>query len=127
MMPELILEPDSLQIHGDRVRVNVRMPWYRALPLSSVAEVRWTVDGRAIDRDSITWTVDGATYRLDELPPRHDKWWYVLDPAVIEGDLGATTGGRHEVAVTLALYIPYITTDHGVLLIEESDVKEMAA
>ncbi|WP_433364618.1 C-glycoside deglycosidase beta subunit domain-containing protein [Actinoplanes sp. CA-142083] len=126
MMPELIIEPETFKIHGDRVRMSVRMPWYRALPLSSVADVRWTVDGRSVPRESITWTVDGETCRLDELPPRHDKWWYVLDSAVIEGDLAAASG-THEVAVTLALYIPYITTDHGVLLIEESDVKEMAA
>jgi hypothetical protein len=127
MMSELIIEPETFKIQCDRVRLNVRMPWYRALPLSSVADVRWTVDGQAVPRESITWTVDGSTYRLDDLPPRHDRWWYVLDSAVIEGDLIASDRDRHEVAVTLALYIPYITTDHGVLLIEESDVKEMAA
>jgi hypothetical protein len=127
MMPELIIEPETFKIQGDRVRLNVRMPWYRALPLSSVADVRWTVDGQAVPRESITWTVDGSTYRLDELPPRHDKWWYVLDSAVLEGDLIASDRDRHHTAVTLALYIPYITTDHGVLLIEESDAKEMAA
>ena len=127
MMPELIIEPETLKFQGDRVRLNVRMPWYRALPLSSVADVRWTVDGRPVPRESITWTVDGATYRLDDLPPRHDKWWYVLDSAEIEGDLIAFDRDRHDVAVTLSLCIPYITTDHGVLLIEESDAKEMAA
>ena len=127
MMPELIIEPKSLKVTDRGVRLGVRMPWYRALPLSSVAGVRWTIDGREITQESITWTVDGSTYRLDDLPPRHDRWWYVLDSAVIEGDLVASDRDRHEVAVTLALYIPYITTDHGVLLIEESDVKEMAA
>jgi len=127
MMPELLIEPETFEINGDRVRLNVRMPWYRALPLSSVAAVRWTVDGRTVPRESITWTVDGSTYRLDDLPPRHDKWWYVLDSVVIEGDLSTSDRDRHDVAVTLALYIPYITTDHGVLLIEESDAKEMAA
>ena len=127
MMPELIIEPETFKIHGHRVRMSVRMPWYRALPLSSVADVRWSIDGEPIPRESITWTVDGETYRLDDLPPRHDKWWYVLDSAEIEGDLIAFDRDRHDVAVTLSLYIPYITTDHGVLLIEESDAKEMAA
>ena len=98
------------------------LPWLQVSGAHIVDE-----DGRPVRRESITWTVDGSTYSLDELPPRHDKWWYVLDSAVIEGDLIASDRGRHEVAVTLALYIPYITTDHGVLLIEESDVKEMAA
>jgi hypothetical protein len=122
MMPELIIEPETFEISDNRVRMSIRMPWYRALPLSSVADVRWTVDGATVPRESITWTVDGETYRLDDLPPRHDKWWYVLDSAVVEGDLPVAKG-THQVAVTLALYIPYITTDHGVLLIEESDAK----
>jgi hypothetical protein len=126
MMPELIIEPDSLTVNEGRARMSVRMPWYRALPLSSVADVRWSVDGREVRKDSITWTVDGETYRLADLPPRHDRWWYVLDSAVIEGDLDIGSG-NHRVEVTLALYIPYITTDHGVLLIEESDAKEMTA
>lgn len=126
MMPELIIEPKSLKVTDRGVRLGVRMPWYRALPLSSVAGVRWTIDGREITQESITWTVDGQTYRLGDLPARHDKWWHVLDSAVLDSDV-AIEPGPHRVAVTLSLYIPYITTDHGVLLIEESDAKEMAA
>jgi hypothetical protein len=130
MMPELLIEPHTLTARGDRVGLSVRMPWYRALPLSSVADVHWTVDGREVPRESITWTTDGRTYRLDELPPRHDEWWYVLDSARLEGDLPDVAGpwdhsGEHEVGVTLALYIPYITTDFGVLKIEEKDTKTM--
>ncbi|WP_344650081.1 C-glycoside deglycosidase beta subunit domain-containing protein [Cryptosporangium japonicum] len=117
MMPETIIE--SYSVTGSRARMSVRMPWYRALPLSSVADVRWFLDGEPVPRESITWTVDGTTYALDELPPKHDEWWYVLDSAVIEGD--APVENPTGTAVTIALYIPYITTDHGVLLIEESD------
>ncbi|MFI1561569.1 DUF6379 domain-containing protein [Streptomyces sp. NPDC020490] len=126
-MSEQIIEPGTLTFRGDRVRVSVRMPWYRALPLSSVAGVGWTVDGAEVPQESITWTVDGRTHRLDELPARHDLWWYVLDSAEIEGALPALADrDEHEVSVTLSLYIPYITTDLGVLRIEESDTKTMA-
>jgi hypothetical protein len=126
MLPEQIIEPGTLTVRGDRVGLSVRMPWYRALPLSSVADVVWTVDGAQVPRTSITWTTDGRTYALDELPARHDQWWYVLDSALIEGDLpGLDNGSEHEVTVTLALYIPYITTDFGVLKIEEKDTKTM--
>jgi Domain of unknown function (DUF6379) len=126
MMPEQIIERGTLVARGDRIRLSVRMPWYRALPLSSVAAVDWSVDGQTVRPESITWTVDGRTHRLDELPPRHDEWWYVLDSAVIEGDRPAVDDrGEHDVTVTLALYIPYIVTDHGVLRIEEKDTKTM--
>jgi hypothetical protein len=126
MMPETIIEPGTFSAADGRVQLSVRMPWYRALPLSSIADVDWHVDGVKVPRESITWTVDGRTYRLDELPARHDLWWYVLDSAVISGKL-SPGAGDHEVSVTLALYIPYITTDLGVLKIEESDTKAMAA
>lgn len=130
MMPEQIIEPGTLRRRGDRVAVDVRMPWYRALPLSSVAGVRWSIDDAEVPSDSVTWTVDGDTYRLDELPPRHDRWWYVLDSVHLEGDLPALPadeGARneHRVAVTLELYIPYITTEFGVLRLEEKDVKSL--
>ncbi|OPG08980.1 hypothetical protein B1L11_27005 [Microbispora sp. GKU 823] len=126
MMPEQIIEPGTLAARGDRVRLSVRMPWYRALPLSSVADVRWMVDGAQVPRDSITWTVDGRSHRLDDLPARHDLWWYVLDSAELEGDLPALDDrAEHRVSVTLSLYIPYITTDLGVLRIEEKDAKTM--
>jgi hypothetical protein len=50
----------------------------------------------------------------------------VLDSAVLEGELpGLDETADHEVTVTLALYIPYITTDFGVLKIEEKDTKTM--
>jgi hypothetical protein len=89
MMPEPLIEPETLTARGDRVGLSVRMPWYRALPLSSVADVRWAVDGREVPRESITWTTDGRTYRLDELPPRHDEfhWNDWDDPfAVVAGE-----------------------------------------
>lgn len=128
MLSERIIEPGTLAVRGARARVRVRMPWYRALPLSSVAEVVWTIDGAEVPRESITWTVDGTTHRLDELPARHDLWWYVLDSAEIEGELPAPADrDDHEVSVTLGLYIPYNTTDLGVLRIEEKDTKTMAA
>jgi Domain of unknown function (DUF6379) len=127
MMPEQIIEPGTLTVRDDRVGLAVRMPWYRALPLSSVDDIIWTVDGERVPRESITWTTDGRTYPLDELPARHDEWWYVLDSAVLEGELPGVDDGRmHQVSVTLALYIPYITTDFGVLKIEEKDTKTMA-
>ncbi len=127
MLPEQIIEQGSMVSRGDRIGLSVRMPWYRALPLSSVADVRWTIDGELVPRESITWTVDGVTRRLDELPPQHDAWWYVLDSALLEGDGRALKDrDEHEVSVTLSLFIPYITTALGVLKIEEKDTKAMA-
>ena len=126
MMPEKIIEADTLTVDSGRVRLSVRMPWYRSLPLSSVADVVWSVDGQPVTPESITWTVNGHTYPLADLPPRYDEWWYVLDSAVLEGEAPALgESPEHEVEVVLSLYIPYITTDFGVLKISETDRKTM--
>jgi hypothetical protein len=127
MLPDQIIEPDSLQIDADRVSVSIRMPWYRALPLSSVADLSLTVDGQPVARESLTWTVNDIAYALDDLPPLHDQWWYVLDSVGISGDRpdGIAASGEHEVQVVLELFIPYITTDFGVLKISETDRKRL--
>ena len=128
MLPDLMLEPSSLAVTSRRVRVSIRMPWYRALPLSSVASVTLTVDGLHIPTDGMTWTCDGTTLAMSDLPARHDLWWYVLDSAVLEGDRPQDLpgAGSHEVELALGLYIPYITTALGVLRIEEHDRKLMS-
>lgn len=128
MMPDKIIEPATFSQDGTQVSLSIRMPWYRALPLSSVAGVRWLVDGVPVEGDSITWTLDGSAYALSDLPPLHDKWWFVLDSAHLDGTLSQPVpdSADHLVEITLALYIPYITTAHGVLKLEETDAKRIS-
>lgn len=121
-----MIERGTLVRDGDRVRVSIRMPWYRALPFSSVAGVIWTIDGAPVPGEGLTWSCDGTTLPLADLADRYDLWWYVLDSAVVEGDAPEGLGeGEHEVEFTLGLYIPYIVTAHGVLRLEERDAKSM--
>ncbi|MFT4081670.1 MAG: DUF6379 domain-containing protein [Nocardioides sp.] len=126
MLATSIIEQDSLERVGSRVRVSVRIPWYRALPLSSISDVRVVIDGTEVPHDSLTWTVDGVRYRLDELPEHWDRSWYVLDSSVIEGDDVSDQGREeHEVDVTIGLYIPYLPAGPGVLQIREQDTKTL--
>lgn len=122
-----MIERGTLVLDGDRVRISLRMPWYRALPFSSVAGVTWTIDGAPVPDESLSWSCDGTTLPLAELAERHDLWWYVLDSAVVEGAApeSLSVDGEHVVELALGLYIPYITTDHGVLRLEEHDAKSM--
>lgn len=127
MLRDQIIEPGTLRAAAGRVSVSVRMPWYRALPLSSITGVTFSIDGHEVPRESIVWrTTAGVGYALDELPPRHDTWWFVLDSAVIEGDLPqlAELEG-HEVQVQIGLYIPYVPTAEGPPIVRETDRKTM--
>ena len=126
MIPDRIIEQGTLTTDGARASVEVRIPWYRALPASCISEASLAVDGVQAPAESLRWTMNGETHRLPELVERTDDWWFPVDSAVLSGDLPVTDGGEHRVDVELKLYIPYIIIGDGeVLRIEEHDTKSM--
>ncbi|WP_369820390.1 DUF6379 domain-containing protein [Phycicoccus sp. Soil803] len=125
MIPDRILEEGTLKVDGQRASVEVRIPWYRALPASCIADVELRVDGQAAPKNSLVWTMNGRDFRLEELAETVDEWWFTTDSAVLSGDLAVEEGRTHDVEVDLHVYIPYIVTAHGVLLIEEHGRKAM--
>ena len=127
MIPDRIIEQNTLKTDGSTSTVEVRLPWYRSLPAASISEVEFSVDGVVAPADSLRWTLNGRTYTLDELVGVIDEWWFPTDSAVLSGSIPLEAGGSHEVRVALKLYIPYIVTDHGVLRIEEHNEKTMEA
>jgi hypothetical protein len=128
MIPDRIIEAGTLTTHGERAAVEVRLPWYRALPGSCVSEVGFSVDGVAIAPDSLRWTMNGRTFQIHELKDEVDEWWFPADSVLVEGNVHVEPGDQdHRVDVELKLFIPYIVTDHGVLRIEEHDTKTMPA
>jgi hypothetical protein len=129
MIADRIIEPGTLTVDGTRVSIEVRMPWYRALPGSCIAGATLAVDGVAAPADSLRWSMNGRTFTFDDLVQRTDEWWFPVDSAVLSGDVAvATDAAEHEVSVQLTLYIPYIIIGDGETLhIEERDTKTMPA
>jgi len=127
VIPDRIIEQNTLKTDGTTSTVEVRLPWYRSLPAASVSEVEFSIDGVEAPADSIRWTMNGRTYTIDELVGVIDEWWFPTDSAELSGSIPLEAGGPHEVRVALKLYIPYIVTDHGVLRIEEHNEKTMEA
>ncbi|MEF2978414.1 C-glycoside deglycosidase beta subunit domain-containing protein [Subtercola sp. YIM 133946] len=128
MIPDRIIEQNTLKTDGQKTTVEVRLPWYRSLPAASVSEVEFSVDGVAAPAESIRWTMNDRTYTLDELVGVIDEWWFPTDSVVVTGDIPlADPEADHEVRVALKLFIPYIVTEHGVLRIEEHNEKTMKA
>jgi hypothetical protein len=107
LVSELLAGP--LRRTGDGFEVPVRFDWYRSLPLSCVASLTLTVDGEVVDAERIRFHVNDRDYALDELAAVHDEFWFVLDTArlrvLADPPLAA---GEHEVAVDLAMRIPYL-------------------
>lgn len=125
MINDLLIEPDSLRLHdAGEVSVGVRLPWYRAVPLSCIVDAIVDVDDTPLAGHTLT--IDGHTHRPADLPALTDDSWFPTDTLTVRGRLprALEAGGEHRVRVTLHLHIPYIVTAHGVLLIEE--VRELA-
>ncbi|WP_260406034.1 DUF6379 domain-containing protein [Microbacterium sp. G2-8] len=128
VIPDRIIEQGTLRSDGPRTSIEVRIPWYRALPASCIAGAALTVDGVVAPTDSLRWEMNGRTFAFADMVDDTDEWWFPVDSAVLSGDLAIDPAVDHEVAVDLTLYIPYIVIgEDEVLHIEEHDAKNMKA
>ena len=124
MINDRLIDPDSLVIEPGKVSVDVRIPWYRAIPASCIHDVTVRVDGQTVPAESLSCELNGRRRRLDEFPALVDESWFTTDPLTVRGDLDVA-GDHHDVFVNLKLFIPYIVTAHGVLMIDESLERQM--
>lgn len=128
MIPDRIIEQGTLTTRGTRAAVEVRLPWYRALPGSCIAGAKLTIDGVEAPADSLRWAMNGREFGFDELVDETGEWWFPVDSAVLSGEVPVSGEGEHDVRVDLTLYIPYIIiSDSETLHIEEHDTKKMKA
>jgi hypothetical protein len=126
MLTDQVIADGSLATEADGFSFALRMPWYRALPLSSLEGLEVTIDGVRVPSESLRLSLGGRTYTLAELPPLYDDWWYVADPISVHAP-HTVDRGEHELDVTIALRIPYIIESGHALVMRERCVKRQAA
>jgi Domain of unknown function (DUF6379) len=109
-----VLRDDGLRATGTGFEVDVRLNWYRSLPLSSLETLELTVNGETISRDEITLSVNGEDYALDDLSARCDDMWFVLDPATLRVSRPLVRAGEAaEIRLALGNRIPYLLVGPG--------------
>jgi Domain of unknown function (DUF6379) len=124
MLTDQVIADGSLRGHEDGFAFDLRMPWYRALPLSSVEGLDVRIDGEPVPSEALRLSLGGNEYALADLPPLYDDWWYVADPAEVRAPRpGGLPTGEHELDVTIALRIPYIVESGNPLVMRERCVK----
>lgn len=128
MISDRIIEEGTLATDGARVQVEVRIPWYRAVPGSCIGQAKLTIDGAEVPVETLRWGMNGREFTFEELSTNVEEWWFPADSAVLSGDLPVEAGAEHEVTVELTVYIPYIIIGDGETLhIEERNTKTMTA
>jgi len=126
MLTDQVIGDGSLRSDGEGFRFDLRMPWYRALPLSSLEGLEVRIDGEQIPGEELRLSLGGTQYALADLPPLHDDWWYVADPAEVRAArAGGLPAGEHELDVRIALRIPYIVESGHPLVMRERCVKTL--
>jgi hypothetical protein len=108
MQTSRVISDNGLRATLNGFRIDVRLPWYRSLPISTVEVGEVCIDGRVIDPSRVKFELEGQSYSLSDMADQVDKVWFVLDSAYLDVETTPHGGGEHEVSVTLNLYPPYI-------------------
>lgn len=104
----LVIGREPLQADSAGIRVPLRLPWYRSLPLSSIESLELSIDGRPVARDRIRIEANGELLTLDDMAQRSDEFWFVQDTAYAWVPSEAPVGPTVAVAAEATVRIPYI-------------------
>jgi hypothetical protein len=103
--------PATVRAAGARpdagVALDIRLNWYRSLPLSCVEGIELEIDRSAVPPERLRLRVDGFEAPVGELGEAIGVWWRVLDSAELVAEGEDLAAGPHEVDLALTLRIPY--------------------
>lgn len=100
--------PDEIKASGDTLQLGIRLPWYRALPVSVVELGEIAIDGKVVPHQNVRFEINGHEYPVDQLGELTEEYWYVLDSAHLRVPYELDPKQPHTIALTLNLYPPYI-------------------
>jgi Domain of unknown function (DUF6379) len=128
VLTDQVIADGSLRAVDGGFAFDVRLPWYRALPVACVEGLEVAIDAKEIPSDELRIEFNGRMYALADLPPLHEDWWYVADAAAVTAPLPeGLADGEHELDVTIHVRIPYIIESGVPLVMREHCVKTQAA
>lgn len=106
---DYLITPEDSRITPEGLVLDLRLPWYRSLPLSVVMPTQVLVDGQALSLEGATVAYEGRRHTLAELPEQTGTVWFIQDSVLLHVPVPKPlAGGQHHVVVTLNLYPPYI-------------------
>lgn len=105
-----LIRVDSLLTVDDGYAFDVRLNWYRSLPLSCVDVNSIRLDGEPVQADQILFEINDHRYSLATLADQYEEFWFVQDFGRLcvrqPGRLRA--GETHTIEAEIALRFPYM-------------------
>lgn len=98
----------GIRYQSGAIKVELRLPWYRSLPLSTVEIEAVEIDGEPIQPARLSFELEGRRYALSEMEEQTGHVWYVLDSGWLNIDVADLRPGPHELSIVLSTYPPYI-------------------
>jgi hypothetical protein len=105
-----LVKENSLRVSDAGYEIQLRLKWYRSLPLSCIEKLQLAFDGQPVDPSRMRLSVNGHVFRLDELTDLVEEFWFVQDSLIlsVHEPRRASSGESHQIDVELALRFPYI-------------------
>ena len=104
-----MLAGQTLRAGAGTLSITIRLPWYRALPLSTVRVAQLKVDGQDVSMDQIEFEINGHRRSLHECADLIDEQWFVLDDGTLHVNVpGSVNQPEHLIDFTLNLHPPYM-------------------
>ncbi len=116
---ERLVEEKGLLVSENGYEIQVKLGWYRSLPLSCVEGVQVVLDGLPVDAGRVRFGINGHEYRLDEMADLVEEFWFVQDPArlIVDQPGKVAKGEMHTVEAEVSMRAPYIPVGPGKFLV----------
>jgi len=113
-----LIEPGSFRAVSGGWAIDIRLAWYRSLPLSCIERVRVAIDGAWAADDDVSINLNDQSWPLSALPELVDEVWFVTDAATVavRGTM-PSPGVGHRLETEIAFRAPSIEIGPGRFLV----------
>lgn len=105
---ERILGEGGVTKVADALKIDIRLPWYRSLPASTVRINGLEIDGAAVPLEQLSFELEGRRWPVGQMAELTHQVWFILDSAYLVAPSTAKAGDTVEIALNLTLSPPYI-------------------
>jgi hypothetical protein len=105
-----VLRGSELVVDPTGTRIDVGLPWYRSMPVSSITDWQIGIDGEVFDSRWLAVDLDGRLVDADGLVDHSDRYWFLQDrlPVVVRGWAPAPDAVEAAATLRMKLALPYM-------------------